>query len=75
MYKEISLDNGKYTVVYDETGTYPEKVLRYDEEWFNAAGDNVIFWLCAEIEKLKQENKSLQLRVDNLVYERFYNDK
>lgn len=52
--KTISLDNGKYTIVYDESNSYPEKILRYGAEWKNVVGDNVIFFLCEEIERLKK---------------------
>ena len=41
--KEIKLDSGKYTTVYDKTGSYPVKCLRYGEEWRNLLGDNLIF--------------------------------
>ena len=56
MDRTISLDNGKYTIVYDKTNSFPEKVLRYREEWRNVVGDNLIFWLCAEIERLREIN-------------------
>lgn len=57
MDRTISLDNGKYTIVYNKTNSFPEKVLRYGEEWRNVVGDNLIFWLCAEIERLREVNK------------------
>lgn len=49
--KTISLHNGKYTVVYDPTGAYPEQYLRHGKPWRDLTGDNLIFWLCAELEK------------------------
>lgn len=54
MSKTIELDNGKYTVVYDETNSHPEKCLRYGEEWRDLVGDNLIFWLCKRIEELEE---------------------
>ena len=51
--KRIELDNGKYTIVYDETDSYPEKILRYGVPWKD--GDNVIFCLCDELEQVKLE--------------------
>lgn len=54
--KTITLDNGKYTVVYDATGAYPEQCLRYGEPWRDLVGDNLIFWLCAELEKARGDN-------------------
>lgn len=53
---KITLDNGKYTIIYDETNSFPEKVLRYGEEWRNVTGDNLIFWLCATIDALLDDN-------------------
>ena len=55
MGKTIELDNGKYTVMYDENNQYPMKCLRYGEEWRDLVGDNLIFWLCAKIEELKEK--------------------
>ena len=57
MDRTITLDDGKYTIVYDKTNSFPEKVLRYGEEWRNVVGDNLIFWLCAEIERFREANK------------------
>lgn len=55
MGKTIELDNGKYTVMYDENNQYPMKCLRYGEEWRDLVGDNLIFWLCAKIEELGEK--------------------
>lgn len=55
MGKTIELDNGKYTVIYDENNQYPMKCLRYGEEWRDLVGDNLIFWLCAKIEELEEK--------------------
>lgn len=56
MVKTIELDNGKYTVVYDENNQYPMKCLRYGKEWRDLVGDNLIFLLCAKIEELEESN-------------------
>lgn len=55
MSKTIELDNEKYTIVYDETNSFPEKCLRYGEKWRNLVGDNLMFWLCQRIEELEEE--------------------
>lgn len=55
MVKTIMLDDGKYTIVYDENNQYPTKCLRYGKEWKNLIGDNLIFWLCAKIGELEEE--------------------
>lgn len=56
MRNRIQLNDGKYTVVYDETNSFPEKVFRYGEEWRDVTGDNLIYWLCVEIMKSKGED-------------------
>ncbi len=58
MGKTIELDNGKYTVMYDENNQYPMKCLRYGEEWRDLVGDNLIFWLCAKIEELEEKTNT-----------------
>lgn len=58
MPKTIVLDDGKYTVVFDKTNSYPEWCLRYGDEWRKLTGDNLIFWLCVEIDKL-QANRAI----------------
>lgn len=58
MGKRIELDNGKYTVIYDENNQYPMKCLRYGEEWRDLVGDNLIFWLCAKIEELEEKTNT-----------------
>ena len=58
MGKTIELDNGKYTVIYDENNQYPMKCLRYGEEWRDLVGDNLIFWLCARIEELEEKTNT-----------------
>ena len=58
MGRTIELDNGKYTVMYDENNQYPMKCLRYGEEWRDLVGDNLIFWLCAKIEELEEKTNT-----------------
>jgi hypothetical protein len=57
MNKTIDLDNGKYTVVYDETNSFPVKCLRYGKEWRELSGDNLVYWLCVRIEELEKKEK------------------
>ena len=57
--KTIKLEGGKYTIVYDKTNQYPEKCLRYGEEWRDLIGDKLIFALCNEIEELERDNEDL----------------
>lgn len=55
MSKKIELDNGKYTIVYNEDNQYPKKCLRYGEEWRDLVGDNLVFWLCNRIQELEEK--------------------
>ena len=47
----ITLDNGKYTVVCKDNGSL--EALRYGEPWRDLTGDNLILALCQRIEKLE----------------------
>lgn len=64
MSKTINLDEGKYTIVYDETDSFPEKCLRYGEEWRNLAGDNLVFFLCERINELEEELEHINEQFD-----------
>lgn len=45
----ITLDHGKYTVLFGKTDSFPEQALRGDEPYRNLTGDNLIFWMAAVI--------------------------
>jgi hypothetical protein len=50
----IVLDGGKYTVIYDPNYSLL-KCLRYDEEWRDLTGDNLVYHLVMEIVGLKEQ--------------------
>lgn len=50
--KEIELENGKYTIVFNDN-PFEFKALRYGEEWRNLVGDNLILALVDYIEDLE----------------------
>lgn len=52
--------DGKYTVVNDN-GTL--SALRYGEPWYrdNLVGDNLVYWMLVEVDRLKAENAELKL--------------
>jgi hypothetical protein len=53
MNKEIILEDGKYTIVYDfSPQSFTFKALRYGEEWRNLSGDKLILALIHRIEEL-----------------------
>ena len=54
---KIELDNGKYTIIGDVSSL---KALRYDEEWRDLTGDNLIYWLAVELEAARREIKKLK---------------
>ena len=47
----VELDNGKYTVKQDSSGRL--YALRYGEEWRDLCGDNLVYQLAAEVERLR----------------------
>lgn len=51
--KTIDLADGKYTIVYDVSGSFPMECLRYGKPWRKLTGDNLIYWLCTELGKAK----------------------
>lgn len=50
----ITVANGKYTVLADEKFT-DFRALRYGEEWRDLCGDGLILALCHEIEELREK--------------------
>lgn len=52
--KELVLSEGKYKIVFADEG-FPTKALRYDEEWRDLIGDNLIGALCSKIEELEEK--------------------
>lgn len=52
----ISVDNGKYTVVQDHTGKL--FALRDGEFWRDCVGDNLIYWLAAELYSAREDLKN-----------------
>lgn len=52
--QEITLENGKYTHVFDNT-TGKQTILRYGEPWRDETGDGFILAMAQEIEDLRNE--------------------
>jgi len=51
----IQLDGGKYQILADEKDGFNNfRALRHGEKWRDLTGDNLIYWLCQEIEALKK---------------------
>jgi len=52
--QEITLENGKYTHVFDNT-TGEQTILRHGEHWRDETGDGFILAMAQEIEDLRKE--------------------
>ena len=50
---KIDLDGGKYTVVQKDNGSLD--ALRYGEPWRDLTGDNLVYWMAVEIERLRDK--------------------
>ena len=50
----VTVYDGKYTVIQDETGRL--RALRYGEEWRDCCGDGLILALAQEIANLREKN-------------------
>ena len=55
---DVSVYDGKYRVVMGKKGGL--KALRYDEEWRDCVGDNLIYWLAAELREAREEIERLK---------------
>lgn len=63
----ISICDGKYTVIQAPTGT--TRVLRYGEEWRDVTGDNVIGGLAWELQEARDRIKRLEEAGDAAIHE------
>lgn len=61
----ISICDGKYTVIQAPTGT--TRVLRYGEEWRDVTGDNVIGGLAWELQEARDRIKRLEEALEGTV--------
>lgn len=52
MTTRLELADGKYTLVREPTGNM--HALRYGEPWRDLVGDNLIYWMAVEIERLQE---------------------
>ena len=68
----ISICDGKYTVIQAPTGT--TRVLRYGEEWRDVTGDNVIGGLAWELQEARDRIKRLEEAGDALENDNYTSD-
>lgn len=57
---EVRVADGKYAVIQYVDGSV--EVERHKVKWLNATGDRLILALAQEVEKLREENKTLMAR-------------
>ncbi len=62
----IELENGKYTVQFDETGKF--WALRNGESWRDLTGDKLVLAMAHEIERLRDEVCNLEYNLDMMGY-------
>jgi hypothetical protein len=58
----IKLDGSKYEILADEKDGFKFvnfRALRHGEKWRDLTGDNLIYWLCQEIEALKKHDRQI----------------
>jgi hypothetical protein len=55
---EVPVANNKYTVIQDATGRL--KALRYGEPWRDCCGDNLVFYLAAELAEARLQITMLE---------------
>ena len=49
----VSVDNGKYTVIMESDGRL--HALRYGEPWQDLTGNNLVYFLAAELEEARRQ--------------------
>lgn len=54
---KIDIAEGKYTLLFDKGEM---QALRYGAPWRDVTGDNLIYWMWAEIEKLKAKIEKME---------------
>lgn len=57
-------DNGKYAV--EQTADYKLLAYRHGELWQDLTGNNLVYWMLCEIDKLKQQRSALMGAVKGL---------
>jgi hypothetical protein len=67
---KIELYNGIYTYVIEDRKQY---ALHYGEMWRDVTGDDLIYAMACEIERLREENEELEFKVDELECEIYCN--
>lgn len=72
MVKTIKLNDGEYTIIYDENNQCPVKCLRYGQDWKDLTGDNLIFYLCNKITELTEKLADKELEIEDLEEENDY---
>lgn len=55
---EVSVDNGKYTIIMKENGSM--EALRHGETWRDLTGDGMVLALAQEIEELREKLKKYE---------------
>lgn len=66
---KIELSDGKYTVI-DELGEGGGfRALRHGEEWRDLAGDNLVYAMFCEIERLRASREYCKTLVKGLTHE------
>lgn len=60
----VSVNEGKYTVVFHENGKL--EALRHGEPWQNLTGDNLVYWLAVDLQEAHEEIIRLETKVDDL---------
>ena len=60
---KIELADGKYTYYFDNGKQW---ATRYGEPWRDFVGDNFVYAMACEIERLKAENEDLKYDLERL---------
>ncbi len=56
----VTVADGKYTVVVPEHPNEHLRALRYGEPWRDCVGDNLIYFLAVELDEARKQIESLK---------------
>ena len=62
---DVSVCDGKYRVVMDDTYN-KVMALRYDQPWRDCTGDNLVYYLAAELDEARDKIKDLERIIEVL---------
>lgn len=68
---KIDLNDGKYTYVFEDGKQY---ALRYDEQWRDLTGDNLVYCMACKISELEEQLENMKQQAIDNYCENYFDD-